>query len=176
MKIEEYLEKIVEHLGLEGEIEIKIEESDERLRISLEVSEHDTALLIGARGDTLDALELLTKMSFKDDYPDKRIILDVNDYKLRQLERLKERSLDVGYKVLETGRPYEFRYLNSFERHIVHSSIAEEEGLSELETFSEDRDRGRVLTVQLKGEAVESSKEVATKEVDGVEDDQGLQE
>jgi spoIIIJ-associated protein len=150
MKIEEYVSKLIEHLGFEGEIEIKIEEGDERVHINIQTDEDDTALLIGNKGETLDAIELLTKLSFKDDYPDKRIVLDINQYKLRQEERLKEKAISLANRVLETGRPYEFRYLNSYERHLVHEVIANEVGLESLITHSEDRDLGRVLIIEQK--------------------------
>jgi spoIIIJ-associated protein len=150
MKIEEYVSKLIEHLGFEGEIEIKIEEGDDRVQINIQTDEEDTALLIGNRGETLEAIELLTKLSFKDDYQDKRIVLDINQYKLRQEERLKEKALNQAQKVLETGRSYEFRYLNSYERHLVHEAIAQDEAFAKLSTHSEDRDLGRVLIIEVK--------------------------
>lgn len=149
MKIEEYLEKLIEHLGVEGEIEIKIEENDLRLQIGINVAESDTALLIGSKGETLEAMELLTKLSFKDDYPDKRISLDINDYKQRREQRLIDKALSIAEQVLDTGRPYEFRYLNSYERHLVHEAIAKDENFKSLNTHSEDRDIGRVLVISL---------------------------
>ena len=153
MKIEEYISKLIEHLGFEGEIEIKIEEGDERVHINVQTDEKDTALLIGNKGETLSAIELLTKLSFKDDYPDKRIVLDINQYKLRQEERLKEKALSLANRVLETGKSYEFRYLNSYERHLVHEVIANEIGLESLTSYSEDRDLGRVLIIDKKKNA-----------------------
>jgi spoIIIJ-associated protein len=153
MKIEEYISKLIEHLGFEGEIEIKIEEGDERVHINIQTDEKDTALLIGNKGETLSAIELLTKLSFKDDYPDKRIVLDINQYKLRQEERLKEKALSLANRVLETGKSYEFRYLNSYERHLVHEVIANEIGLESLTSYSEDRDLGRVLIIEKKKNA-----------------------
>ncbi len=150
MKIEEYLSKLIEYLGVEGEIEIKVEEGEERVNIDIQTDEKDTALLIGSRGETLNAIELLTKLSFKDEYVDKRISLDINAYKLRQEERLKEKALDLAHRVLETGRPYEFRYLNSYERHLVHEVVAKEVGLEKIYTHSEDRDLGRVLIIEVK--------------------------
>jgi len=170
MKIEEYLSKMIEHLGVEGEIEIKIEESDERVNIAIEVSEEDTALLIGSRGETLEAMELLTKLSYKDDFPDKRISLDVNEYKVRQEDRLREKALQIADQVLATGRSYEMRYLNSYERHLVHECIAEDEHLADLQTFSEDRDQGRVLIIALKDEAAETKDSAEESLEDGVED------
>jgi spoIIIJ-associated protein len=106
--------------------------------------------LIGNRGETLEAIELLTKLSFKDEYPDKLIVLDINQYKIRQEERLKEKALSLAQRVLETGMPCEFRYLNSYERHLVHEVIAENPDFKDLQSHSEDRDLGRVLIVDLK--------------------------
>jgi spoIIIJ-associated protein len=150
MKIEEYVSKLIEYLKFEGEIEIKVEEDDEKVHINIQTDEQDIALLIGNKGETLEAIELLTKLSFKDDYEDKRIILDINQYKLRQEERLQEKAINLARRVLETGRPYEFRYLNSYERHLVHEAIANETDLKNLTTHSEDRDLGRVLIIELK--------------------------
>ena len=64
MKIEEYLEKTLEHLGVEGEIEIASEESDDRLRISITVPQEEVALLIGSRGETLDAIEMAHRAGY----------------------------------------------------------------------------------------------------------------
>lgn len=153
MQIEEYVSKLVEHLGFEGEIEIKVEEGEERVCVDIQADEQDTALLIGNKGETLEALELLVKLSFKDDYEDKRIVLDINAYKLRQEERLQEKALSLANRVLETGHPYEFRYLNSYERHLVHEVIAKQSDLEKLETYSEDRDLGRVLIIRVKNQA-----------------------
>lgn len=150
MKIEEYVSKLIEHLGFEGEIEIKVEEGEKRIHINVQTDEEDTALLIGNRGETLEAIELLTKLSFKDDYQDKLIVLDINQYKIRQEERLKEKALSLAQRVLETGKPCEFRYLNSYERHLVHEVIAKNADFKKLQTFSEDRDLGRVLIIDLK--------------------------
>lgn len=166
MTIQEYLEKTLEHLGIEGEVEIATEESDDRFRISITVPQEEVALLIGSRGETIDAIELLTKLTFKDEYEGKRIILDINEYRIQQEERLKEKALNIAYQVLETGRAYELRYLNSYERFLVHSILAEEEGLEELETFSEDKESGRVLVIALKenAEQNEESEEVIEEE------------
>jgi spoIIIJ-associated protein len=167
MTIEEYLEKTLEHLGVEGEIEIATEESEDRLRISITVPQEEVALLIGSRGETIDAIELLTKLTFKDEYEGKRIILDINEYRVQQEERLKEKALDIAYQVLETGRSYELRYLNSYERFLVHSILAEEEDLAELESFSEDRKSGRVLVIALKEEAASNNED--SEEIEEVE-------
>lgn len=150
MKIQEYLEKSIKHLGVDGEFEIVLEETDDRLKILISVPQTDAALLIGNRGETLEALELLTKLSFKDDFPDKRIMLDINEYRSGLENRLKERALEIAREVLETGKSQEMYDLNSYERFLVHSALAEDKSLEKLESVSEDRDEERVLLIKLK--------------------------
>jgi len=150
MKIQEYLEKLIKHLGVDDDFEIVLEESDDRLKIVITVSQVEAALLIGNRGETLEALELLTKLSFKDDFPDKKIMLDINEYRSGLEDRLKNTALELAHKVLETGETEEMYGLNSYERFLVHSVLSENKDLDKLESFSEDRDEERVLLIKLK--------------------------
>lgn len=150
MKIQEYLEKLIKHLGIEDDFEILLEETDTRLKIAIAVAANDAALLIGNHGETLEALELLTKLSFKDEFVDKRITLDVNEYRANLEDRLKEKALDIAHQVLENSRPQEMHGLNSYERYLVHSVLATDESLSKLESVSEDRDEDRVLIIRPK--------------------------
>lgn len=150
MKIQEYLEKLIKHLGVDEEFEIVLEETDDRLKITITVPQSDAALLIGNRGETLEALELLTKLSFKDDFPDKKIMLDINEYRSGLENRLKEKALEIAHRVLETGKQEEMYDLNSYERFLVHSALAEDKNLEKIESFSEDRDEERVLLIKLK--------------------------
>lgn len=150
MQIQEYLEKIIKHLGVDDEFEILLEELDDRLKIAITVPATDVALLIGNRGETLEALELLTKLSFKDEFPDKRIMLDINEYRSASENRLKEKAIDFAHKAIETKQPQEMYGLNSYERYLVHSVLTEDKELDKVESFSEDRDEERVLVIKLK--------------------------
>ena len=150
MKIQEYLEKIIKHLGVDDDFEIVLEELDDRLNIAITVPTDDVALLIGNRGETLEALELLTKLSFKDEFPDKRIMLDINEYRSASENRLKEKALGLAHKVIETKQSQEMYGLNSYERYLVHNALSEDKSLEEVESFSEDRDEERVLVIKLK--------------------------
>lgn len=150
MKVQEYLEKLIKHLGVDGEFEIVLEETDDRLKIIITVPQTDAALLIGNRGETLEAIELLTKLSFKDEFPDKRIMLDINEYREGLEARLKEKALELAHEVLETSRSREMYNLNSYERYLVHNVLAENKDLSKIESVSEDRDEERVLLIKIK--------------------------
>lgn len=150
MKIQEYLEKLIKHLGVEDEFEIVLQETEDKLKISIIVSSDEAALLIGNYGETLDAIELLTKLSFKDSYKDKRIMLDINDYKGATEEKIKEKALNIARRVQESGKAEEIRGLNSYERYLIHSSILEQADLQDVESVSEDIDGERVLMIKPK--------------------------
>ncbi len=152
MKVQEYLEKLIKHLGVDDDFEIVLEESDDRLKIIVTVSQTEAALLIGNRGETLEALELLTKLSFKDDFSDKKIMLDINEYRSGLENRLKDKALELARRVLETGETEEMHGLNSYERFLVHSVLTEDKTLGNLESYSEDRNEERVLLIKLKEE------------------------
>lgn len=151
MTISEYLNKLYTYLGgSQEELEMHIEETPERVEIALTLPEEEVSLFIGSRGETLEALETLLRSVFHDEYEDKKIIIDINGYVQRKEEKLKENALHVAYQVLDTGRPYVFGYLNSYERYLIHSAISEDPELEDIETFSEDEESGRVLVIQLK--------------------------
>lgn len=150
MKIQEYLEKLIKHLGVDEDFEIILEELENRLKINITVSSQDAALLIGNSGETLEAIELLTKLSFKDDFKDKRIMLDINGYRASFEDRLRQKAIDLAKKVLESGESREIHGLNSYERYLIHSALAEDEGFSAIESVSEDRDEERVLVLRIK--------------------------
>ena len=150
MKIQEYLEKLIKHLGVEDEFEIVLQETDTRLKVMIDVPSDEAALLIGNYGETLEAIELLTKLSFKDEYKDKRIMLDINEYRGATEDKLKKEALELARRVVETGETEELRGLNSYERYLVHAAIVEQVDLDKVESISEDRDEERVLLIRLK--------------------------
>jgi len=152
MQIQEYLEKTIKHLGIEGDFEIIVEETDDQLKIAIEVAKNDVALLIGNGGETLESLELLAKLSFKEEFKDKKISVDVNGYRQAQRDRFVQDFIETAYRVLESKQEEVFEGLNSFERYLVHNAIASDPKLEALESFSRDEEGQRVLVLRIKPE------------------------
>ena len=151
MTIQEYLQKLTELCGVEVDAtKVELVEDGDRLRIILELPETDTNLFIGSHGETLDSIELITRMAFQESYPDKKIVLDIGNYRKQREERLQEKALSIAASVLETGREYSFGLLNSYERYLVHTAIASTAEFADLETVSEDTEAGRVLFLRVK--------------------------
>lgn len=166
MTVEEYLGKMIGHLGVDDGVEFNLKEDDNRLHVAVTVPEESVALLIGNRGETLDAIELLTKLTFKDQYQSKKIVVDINNYRQKNLDKLRQKALDVAYRVLETQQPFEFRNLNSFERYQLHTVLTENEELQDLTSFSEDRPDGRVLIIAPKNMVTEDNEESENTKAD----------
>lgn len=170
MKIEEYLNKICLFVGLNPEeAEVNIQEVKDRLEINLQVPQDIASYFIGRKGETLYALQYLIRITFGDEYPDVNLVLDINGYQQEREDKLVEKALKTAYRVLETGEATEFRHLNSYERYLVHSAIAQDPELEELTTESKTVYGERWLTIdfqEIEEEIDVESEESLEKEED----------
>ena len=155
MTIDSFLTQLCEHCGVEHEnIKLEVETLDSEIVLNLEVPEEDSGIFIGHHGEGIDAIQRLLRIIFQDsENPemDKKITLNINKYREKREDRLKDLTYSICNKVLQTGNPYTFNsYLPAHERFIVHSTLSEESGFSELESVSTGDGRNRKLTIQLK--------------------------
>ena len=150
MTIQEYLTKTCEFIGLEeAEFEIDVVDSEDRVEISLSVPEEKASQFIGGKGANLYALQHLVRLVFKDEYENKRIILDINQYRGEKETNLVDQAVKAAQYALETGEEKVFRYLNSYERYLVHTTIADDESLVGITTYSANVGDQRWLTICL---------------------------
>lgn len=151
-QLSEILDNILGLLLLEGSYEV--EETEEGFSVSIETK--DAGRLIGARGESLDALQqLINQIVFqrgKDFGPKsetegfKRVILDVGFWRKQKEEELIQSTKDWGKQVLESGQPMELTPLPAWQRRIIHMTISEMKGLVS-ESAGEGRDRHIVIKV-----------------------------
>lgn len=152
MTIQSYLQHVCQHVGLEeADVAVEItQETDDRIEIQLTIPEDDVGLFIGHRGETLSALQRLTRIVFSEEYAEQQLVVNVNDYRQERLKQLQAKAKEVGLQVLESGQEYRFPYLSSYERFIIHSTFAEDQELQGLESFSVGEGKGRRLIVRPK--------------------------
>jgi spoIIIJ-associated protein len=109
-------------------------------------SEDDMALLIGRHGQTLEAIQELTRMVVSRRLETRvRVIVDIEDYRKRRSERLEERAQELARRVAETGREEELEPMNSYERKLVHDAAAEVDG---IETISRGEEPNRFVVIR----------------------------
>lgn len=151
MTIQNYLTNVCKHSGLDADqLEVKINEADDVITAEITVPPEESGLLIGFHGETLSALQRLTRVVFQEELKDKRLVVNVNQYREQRAEKLREMAENAATQVLETGRPYRFSRLPAHERFVIHSTISDGEEFTELESVSEGEGRDRVLTIRLK--------------------------
>lgn len=155
MTLQAFLVQLCEHCGIAAEqVSVELAEQDDRIEVQLTVPEDESGRFIGYHGDALEAMQRVLRLAFEKDYPDKKIILNVNDYRQRRLAQLEEKVAKVAQQVVETGRPYTFaNFMPSYERFAIHTALAAVPEADRLESFSHGEGLARRLTIALREES-----------------------
>lgn len=120
--------------------DVSVEEGEDE-QVAVEIRVTNPANLIGFRGRNLAALQTILGLMVKKELGEwVRVILDVNDYRKEQRERLEKMAKNLAQKVIDTGKSVEMVHMSSYERRICHMAIADMEGIaSESEGEGEER-------------------------------------
>lgn len=114
----------------------------------IDITGPELGILIGRRGDTLDALQYLTNLAVARKLSERvRLIVDVEGYRLRREETLVRLAKRLSEKVKRTGIRIVLEPMNPHERRIIHTSLQDETRIS---TFSEGDDPNRRVVISLK--------------------------
>jgi len=131
---------------MEVEADIYIEEGKELISISIKGD--DIGILIGRRGETLDALQYLTGIAVNrraSEY--KRVTLDIENYKAKREEALRNVANKMAARVLKSRKSFKLEPMNPFERRIIHSELQKN---SRIETYSVGEEPNRRVVIALK--------------------------
>ena len=124
---QKYLAKVLDALGLEN-YTINTVKTDET--VVLDIVGDKLGVVIGRRGETLDALQYLTILaSNKAENSYCRIAVDCNGYRAKRKETLEALAVKTAHRVLKQGRRVTLEPMNPYERRIIHSKVAEIEGV-----------------------------------------------
>ncbi|WP_332650758.1 RNA-binding cell elongation regulator Jag/EloR [Lysinibacillus sp. 54212] len=138
-----YLLSIANEMGV---TDLQIHTITEGKYTSFKLESEKAALLIGKRGQTLNALQQLTQLVLNKSAKSFMLVkLDVEDYRERRqasLEQLAERMAD---KAIRTGKKVEFEPMPSYERKIIHNALANR---LDIETYSEGVEPNRYLVIE----------------------------
>lgn len=144
-KAEQYIRSILEGMGV-SEIEISACEDDEGVEVQLNCG-NDYGYVIGRRGETLDAIQYLTRLVINkgtDGY--KRVSINAGNYREKREETLRELAKKNAARVRKYGRNVTLDPMNPYERRIIHTTIQEIEGVDSHSVGSES-DRRVVITL-----------------------------
>lgn len=130
-----YLTDVLKALGMAG---FTITPYKRGGMVVLDISGEKLGIVIGKRGETLDSLQYLTILaSNRSEESFCRISLDCNGYREKRHEALISLAKKTSSKVIKQGRKIALEPMNPYERRIIHSCVAEIEGVSSRSTGSE---------------------------------------
>lgn len=138
-----FLQELLGKMQLEGTVKACV--NDEGVFLNIE-SETD-GLLIGRRGETLDALQYITSLYLNKGHKDSnyvRVSVDTEGYRARREESLRKLARSKAIQVSRTGRSIEMEPMNPYERRILHSALQDFRGVA---THSEGEEPNRRVVI-----------------------------
>lgn len=145
-KTDEYLAKLFKAMDIETEVTIDFDEENNNMNINLEGSE--MGILIGKRGQTLDALQYLISLFVnKESEAYVRVKLDTENYRARRKDTLENLAKNIAFKVKRSRRSVTLEPMNPYERRIIHSALQNDKYVA---TRSEGEEPYRKVVVYLK--------------------------
>lgn len=149
-KTKKNLEDILVKMHIDAKVSYKTER-DNIINLELsDISENDTGIVIGSKGETLNALQyivnLLTNKHTKNFY---RVTINVANYRDRRKKAIEQNAQKIAFRVLKTKRSFALKPMNSYERRIVHYALQNFKG---IETVSSGKFPNRKVVIKYVGQ------------------------
>jgi spoIIIJ-associated protein len=137
----DFLEGLLDALDVDGDITTWVDEVGGH--IDLEGSDLD--VLVGSNGETLDALQELTRLAvLRRSKRRVRLLIDINGFRARQREQLSSIVRGAAEQVIRTREDHEFQPMTPAERKVVHDAVAAIDGVR-TESLGEEPNRRVVI-------------------------------
>jgi spoIIIJ-associated protein len=123
-RAKELLTGLLQRMNMESAIETRIRDG----HVIMNVIGKDSNLLIGKKGQTLDAMQFLINLMYSKSMRKKaNIVVDVEEYRVRREERLRSIALEVREKVKRSRKSVAIAPMNSQDRRIIHLTLQNDE-------------------------------------------------
>ena len=147
-KAEEFLRNVTKLMGVDVTIDSK---RDDEGNVRVDMHGDTLGILIGRRGEPLDALQYLTSLYVnrgQEGYT--RVTLDTENYRAKREEALTRLANRMANRAVKTGRKVVLEPMNPYERRILHSALQKNENVS-THSEGEEPNRHVVITLNNKG-------------------------
>jgi len=149
LKLKNFLENLLTIIGFS---DFEINPQDKLMQFSLKTNSNVdySGLLIGRDGENLQALEYLLNILLRKNVEDPawRIILDINNYRAIQEEKLREFARKIAHQVAITNQIVELPPMRARDRRIIHLEIALRSDVM-TESIGENKERHIIIKPQL---------------------------
>jgi spoIIIJ-associated protein len=142
----EYLAGMFDLMGFDVDIEVDNNSED---RVLIELFSPDSGLIIGKRGKTLEAIQMLVN-TVGAKVPGShqcKCVIDIENYRAKRESTLTDLAHRVAQDVIRTGRPRHLEPMNPFERRLIHLALQNE---AQVETKSEGEGQHRKVKISPK--------------------------
>ncbi len=141
-----YLKTMLKGIGINS-VDVKTHEEDKELTLELDCGD-DYGIAIGRRGETLDALQYLTRLVINKGGADyKRVSINIGDYREKRESTLTALAHRTANRVAKSGRNVTLEPMNPYERRIIHTAVQDVEGVTSHSVGS-DTERRVVITLK----------------------------
>jgi spoIIIJ-associated protein len=137
----DFLEGLLDAMDVDGDITTWVDENGGHI----ELEGKDLDALVGPNGETLDALQELTRLGvLRQTRRRARVFLDVNGFRARRREQLASAARAAAEQVLQTREVHEFQPMTPAERKAIHDAVATIEG-ARTESLGEEPNRRVII-------------------------------
>ena len=144
-RAQEFLQDLTQLMGVNVSVAVK---TDEEGNVRVNMDGDTLGILIGRRGETLDALQYLTSLRVnrgQSNYT--RVTLDTEGYRAKREEALVRLANRMANRAQKTGRKVSLEPMNPYERRILHSALQDHPAVT---THSEGEEPNRHVVISLK--------------------------
>lgn len=144
-KAQAFLKDLTHLMGVDVEIAVG---TDTENNVFVQMTGDTLGVLIGRRGETLDALQYLTSLRVnrgQEGYT--RVTLDTENYRAKREDTLIRLANRMANRAVKTGRKVSMEPMNPYERRIIHSALQSNEA---VDTHSEGEDPNRHVVITLR--------------------------
>jgi len=140
-KIVTILKKILGFICTDEDIDIEIDTAN----LIISIYGKDLDIAIGKNGSNIEALEYIINLIGKrKKLIDRRIIIDIKDYRKKNIETLEKIALQMASKAVKEGRIIALRPMQSYERKVIHNLL---ETFKDVKTRSRDKEPNRRIVI-----------------------------
>lgn len=138
----EFLNKLLKQMDIECEIHSEVINNN---RVSINLEGKNMGIIIGKRGETLDAIQYLVNIVANKQRKEYiKIMLDTENYRARREETLKRLAFKLSKKVQKSKKPIILEPMNPYDRRIIHSALQDSKF---VKTHSEGKEPFRKVVI-----------------------------
>lgn len=139
-----FLQDLLNLMNITAKLESKIEKG----KIIININSEQAGLIIGKKGETLEALQYLTYLvANKNNDKFVKIVVDVENYRERREESIRRMAFNMAKKAAKTRKSVSLEPMNAYDRRIVHETLQNDKFVT---TESEGKDPHRKVIIRPK--------------------------